>query len=57
MDIIDTLYYTEVHAEPEGDVFFPEVDWSKWKLIKEEKHLADEKNMYDYTFKTYERIL
>lgn len=56
MDIIDTLYYTEVHAEPEGDVFFPEVDWSQWELIHEERHEADDRNMYAYTFKTYNRI-
>lgn len=56
MDIIDTLYYTEVHAEPEGDVFFPEIDWSLWKLVHEERHEADEKNMYPFTFKTFNRI-
>ena len=56
MDIIDTLYYTEVHAEPEGDVFFPKIDWSQWELIHEERHEADEKNMYPFTFKTFNRI-
>ena len=26
----DVLELTEVDAEPEGDVHFPEVDWSRW---------------------------
>lgn len=24
------IYKTEVHARPEGDAFFPAVDWSEW---------------------------
>ncbi len=55
MDIIDRLYYTEVHAEPEGDVFFPEVDWNQWTLISEEHLQADERNDHDYSFKIFER--
>lgn len=55
MDIIDRLYYTEVHAEPEGDVFFPKINWDQWKLVSEEHHKADDRNEYDYTFKIYER--
>lgn len=55
MDIIDRLYYTEVHASPDGDVFFPEVDWSKWTLVSEERHEADEKNEYPFTIKIYDR--
>lgn len=55
LDLIDTLYYTEVDLEVEGDVFFPELDLENWDLVAEEKHHADEKNKYDYTFKTYQR--
>ncbi len=52
----DKLYLTEVDAEPEGSVFFPEMDWSQWRLIAQDKHRADEKNEYDYTFKIFTRI-
>ena len=51
----DKLYLTEVHASPEGDVTFPEVDLSNYKLSFEERHAADEKNEYDFTFKIYEK--
>ena len=55
MDIIDTLYYTEVHAKPEGDVFFPEIDWSNWEMESSISHQADEKNIYPFTIKVYNR--
>lgn len=34
----DKIYMTHVERDVEGDVFFPEIDWSKWKLVSEEKH-------------------
>lgn len=52
----DRLYITEVHAEIEGDTFFPDWDKEEWKLISEEHHSADKKNEFDYSFKIYERI-
>lgn len=57
MDILDRLYITEVHTVIEdATAFFPEVDHSHWKLVWEEKHTADEKHKYDFTFKQYERV-
>lgn len=52
----DTLYVTRVHHSFEGDAFFPDIDATQWKLISGEHHCADEKNEYDYTFETYERV-
>ncbi len=57
LDLWDKLYLTEVHASPEGDTHFPEVDFDKFYLSFEEKHKADERNMYDYTFKILKRKL
>jgi dihydrofolate reductase len=56
----DRLYFTRVHAEVEGDAFFPEVDWNQWKLLGEEHHKAEgghgeDANRYDYTFCVYDR--
>ena len=51
--LVDKMYITQVHASPEGDVFFPEVNWSNWQLIEEKMEEADGKNMFDMTFKTY----
>src|SRR5690606_847240 len=35
---LDRLYITEIHADFDGDTFFPEWDQSEWKLISEEAH-------------------
>lgn len=52
----DRLYLTEVEATiPEANVFFPEIDFDEWKLVSEESHLADEKNVYNFCFKVLER--
>lgn len=53
----DKIYLTEVDLKVEGDVFFPEIDFSKYNLIFEEAHKADEKNEFDYVFKIFERKL
>lgn len=51
----EKIYWTEVALEVEGDVFFPKIDLSNWKLTFEEKHQRDDKNEHDYTFKIFEK--
>lgn len=55
IDSVDTIYLTLVHTVIDGDVYFPEIDKSKFDLVWEEKHLADEKNKFDFTFQKFER--
>ncbi len=50
------LYITEVHATPEGDTFFPEINKEEWKEIWREDHKADDKNAFDYSFVVLEKI-
>ena len=45
---VDKLYITEVHQNPDGDVFFPEVDKNIWVETWREDHK-------DYSFVTYEK--
>ena len=52
----DKLYLTEVNLEVEGDVYFPELDMTNWKLTKQQSGLKDEKNTHDYSFLQYDRI-
>jgi dihydrofolate reductase len=57
----DRLYITHVHAEIDGDAFFPQVDWNDWQEIKSESHQADpegseKRNPFDYSFVVYDRI-
>ena len=51
----DRLYLTRVHARVEGDAFFPPYDAAQWREIEHERHQADERNAFDYTFLTLER--
>ncbi|GAB6930190.1 trimethoprim-sensitive dihydrofolate reductase [Paenibacillus sp. JCM 10914] len=51
----DRLYCTFIDHDFEGDTYFPEVDWDKWKIIEEVPGITDEKNPYSYRFVTYER--
>lgn len=36
MDVVDKMIITHVDEEVDGDVLFPEVDWSKWNKTSEE---------------------
>ncbi len=51
----DRLYITRVHAEIEGDTFFPDLSLADWKLIREETHQADERHAYPFSLRVYER--
>jgi dihydrofolate reductase len=51
------LYLTRVHAQVEGEVFFPEVDWLQWREVAREGHPADRRHPYPFTFLEYERQL
>lgn len=50
MALADRLYLTEVHAEVEGDAFFPEFDRGGWQEIAREDFEADGPNPYNYSF-------
>lgn len=49
------MYITEVHAEVEGDAYFPEIDWQQWRETSRERHSAQEPNKVDFSFVIYER--
>ncbi|WP_152206050.1 dihydrofolate reductase [Marinobacter changyiensis] len=53
---IDRMYVTQVHAEVEGDAYFPEVDWEDWEEIGREDFSASDNNPYDYSFVVYQRL-
>ena len=56
MERADKLYITHIHHSWEdADTFFPEIKESEWKLLSAERHFADDKNPYDYTFAEYTR--
>ena len=55
IDLVNTMYVTEIHHPFEGDAFFPSINKDTWKEVAREKHFKDEKHAYDFDFVTYER--
>ncbi len=49
------LYLTEVHAEPEGDAFFPAFDRGDWREVERIAGQVDERNPIPHHFVTYQR--
>jgi dihydrofolate reductase len=52
---VDRLELTIVHADVSGDTLFPECDLDEWSLIDEQRHEADPRHAYAFSFRTYER--
>lgn len=51
----DRVYLTRVHAQVDGDTFFPELKESQWVLATNQDHEADEKHAFPYSFQLWER--
>ena len=49
------IYLTRVHAELEGDAFFPEIDPASWQCVSNLDFAADEKHQYAYSFQVWIR--
>lgn len=56
MPIATRLEITHVHASPEGDRFFPEIDPAQWRLRDSKEHPAGPHDDYAFATATYDRI-
>lgn len=50
------IYLTEVHAAPEADTYFPELEGSLWHEVARERHEAGPKDDHAFSFVVLERI-
>jgi dihydrofolate reductase len=50
------IYLTRVEADVPGDTFFPPLEDSQWKEVDSRRFAADERNAYDMTFVTLQRV-
>jgi dihydrofolate reductase len=55
LESADRILLTRVEAEPEGDVFFPALDETRWRCTAREPHPADERHAHAFTIETWER--
>ena len=51
----DHIYLTEVDADVDGDVTFPELDPGEWVEVSREHHPADERHAYAFTLVRLDR--
>lgn len=51
----DRIYWTDIHAAPEGDVRFPEFDRSEWQEVSSEPLPQSEKDDATATLRVLER--
>lgn len=56
LHLVQKIYITKVHANFDGDTFFPELKSGEWKLIDIQKFEPDEKNKFSYSYLEYDRI-
>jgi dihydrofolate reductase len=53
---VTRAYVTEIDADIDGDTFFPTLNAEKWQEVARENFSSCEKNPYQYSFVTLERI-
>jgi dihydrofolate reductase len=51
----DRIYLTRVHAQIEGDTFFPPIDDKEWTLVSNKDFKADDRNAYDHSIQIWDR--
>ena len=56
MPMAARLEITHVHASPQGDRFFPDIDPAQWQLRSRKEHPAGPRDDYAFATATYDRI-
>ena len=56
MPMATRLEITHVHASPEGDRFFPDIDPAQWQLRSRKEHPAGPRDDHAFTTAIYDRI-
>jgi dihydrofolate reductase len=54
--LADQLLVTQLHDIFEGDAFFPEISADTWEIVDRERGVTDEKNPFQYSYITYQKI-
>ena len=54
-DRAEKIYMTRVHADVDGDSFFPVIDKNDWNLVSNIDNPADDKHAYAFSFQLWKR--
>lgn len=55
LPLADTVYLTRVHAELEGDTFFPVLDENEWQMTSSDDFETDEKHVYSFSIQVWKQ--
>ena len=55
LPLADKVYLTRIHSHTEGDIYFNDFIEDNWRLVSEEFHPKNGRNIYDYSFLVYEK--
>lgn len=56
MPMAARMRLTEIDAEPEGDVYFPDWDPERWREVFSEDHAAGPRDDHAFTFRDFVRV-
>jgi dihydrofolate reductase len=56
IDLADRLYLTTVHAAPDGDTRFPDINEAEWKAVVTERLRASDRDTAATTYRVLDRI-
>jgi dihydrofolate reductase len=56
LPLADRIYLTEVHAAPEADTWFPELDPGAWREVSREAHEAGPKDDHAFRLVVLDRV-
>ena len=48
LPVAGKMYYTRVKALPEGDAYFPEINWNEWKILSKSSFVKNDFNDFDF---------
>ena len=54
--MVNRLYLTNIEKYIDGDVFFPEIDLSKWKMIRKKEFPMNTERKIGFNLEVLERI-
>jgi dihydrofolate reductase len=53
---INKLIITRVDCDIDGDIYYPEIDLTKWDLVETKSYKKDFENDYDFTIEEYIKL-
>ena len=56
LPMTDRIYLTRVHAEFDGDTFFPEINEDEWRVVSSEPLPPNDERLFSISYQILERV-